>query len=308
MARERNRRQGNTVTVPVDSNPTGQNTQSLDLNAEGEADETKAIDFAEKNDDGAGGYSSVAEGVKRKRERKSDEEKGVGTMLEGNLLEKSNGQDENHGENGGVGVSSPVQGGKKKRGRKSKKEKEDMEMKLVGGDLLEKNGVEYVNHGENGGAGDSSVHGEQKKCGRKSKKEKEDMEMEMSEGNLLEKKRGRDVSRGEKDGVGVSSSVREGVREKPDRKTNKEEKDMKGKEMLESDLLEKKDVQDDNHGSNGGVSRRGRKRKVKVGDGEFEMPAFSSGRVIRKPYSLRSPKVKIEVVMPKVSKKDSKVT
>ncbi|ESW14774.1 hypothetical protein PHAVU_007G016300 [Phaseolus vulgaris] len=266
MARESDMGQGNAVTVPVDSNPTEKNSQSLDFNAVCEADETKAIDFAGKDDDGAGGYYSVAEGVKRKRDRKSEEEEGMGTVLEGHLLEENNGQDGDHGENGGVGVSSSVQGVKKKRGRKSKKEKEEMEMKLSGGNLLEKNGVEYVSHGKNGGVGDSSVQRVKKKRGRKSKKEKEDMELKMSGGNLLEKK-------------GGSSSVQEGVREKP--------------------------------GSNGGVAykRRGRKRKVvKEDDDEFETPAFFSGSGSQKQYSLRSPKVKIEVVMPKINKKDSKLT
>ena len=48
------------------------------------------------------------------------------------MLEEKDAQNENHGENGGVGGSScVVDGVPKKRGRKSKKEKEDMEKKML---------------------------------------------------------------------------------------------------------------------------------------------------------------------------------
>ncbi|CAJ1977653.1 unnamed protein product [Sphenostylis stenocarpa] len=261
MTRGKKKQQGNTVTIPVDSNPTQQNTQSLDFDAGCEAVEIKAMDFTENNHDGAGGYSSVAEGVKRKRGRKSKEEEGMKTMLEGNLLEKNDVQDENHGGNGGVGDCSFVQGVKKKRGRKSKKDKDDMKMKKSEGNLLEKEGVQDVKHGENGG-------------------------------------------------VGGSSSVQEGVRKKPGRNSNKDKQDMKGKEILESKLLEKKDVLDDNHGKISGVAekRRGRKRKTLEEDGDvFGMPADSSGSGIQKQYNFRSPKVNIEVVMPKINQKDIKL-
>ncbi|WVY97363.1 hypothetical protein V8G54_029514 [Vigna mungo] len=83
----------------------------------------------------------------------------------------------------------------------------------------------------------------------------------MSEGNLLVKRRGRDVSHGERDGVGGSSSLQEG-----------------GREGGHGELHEK---------------RHGRKKKlVKEGDGEFEMPAgFSGGGSdIRKQHNFRSRK------------------
>ncbi|WVY97165.1 hypothetical protein V8G54_029316 [Vigna mungo] len=183
-------------------------------------------------------------------------------MSEGSLSEKNSAQDENHGENGGVGVSTSVQGVKKKRGRKSKEEKE-MERKLSEENLLEKNG-------ENSRVGYSSFEGE--------KKETEDMDRKSSEGNLFEKKGGRDVSHGERDGVG-GSSLQEGVTD----------------------------------GGNGELheKRRGRKRKVvKEGGGEFEMPdGFSgSGSDIRKQHNFRTRKVnKTEAVVPKKKKRNKEV-
>ncbi|XP_017415480.2 lysine-specific demethylase JMJ26-like isoform X1 [Vigna angularis] len=248
MAGKGKSRRGNTVTIPVDSNPTLQNIQSLDFNAECEADQRKAINFTETVDDG----------VKRKRGRRSEKE-GKTTMSKGSLSEKNSAQDENHGENGGVGVSTSDQGVKKKRGRKRKKEKEEMERKLLEENLLEK-------IGENSRVGYSFFEDV--------KKETEEMDRKNSDENLLEKKGGRDVSHGERDVVG-GSSLQEGVTDGGN-----------------GELHEKRPV---------------RKRKVvKEGGGEFEIPAgFSgSGSDIRKQHNSRSRKVKIEAVMPKKNKKD----
>ncbi|XP_027935820.1 lysine-specific demethylase JMJ25-like isoform X2 [Vigna unguiculata] len=191
-------------------------------------------------------------------------------MLEGSSLEKGGAGDENRGENGGVEVSTSVQGVKKKRGRKSKQEKYEMEMKLLGENLLEKNG-------ENSRVGCSSVQGAEKKRGRRIKKENEDMDSKISDGSLLEKNGDGDVSHGERDGVGGSSSLQEGVRD---------------------------------GGNGGvHVKRPGRKRKVvKEGDAEFEMSVVlsGSGSGNGKQHNLRTRKVKIEAVKPEKSKRDKK--
>ncbi|TKY50713.1 Lysine-specific demethylase JMJ25 [Spatholobus suberectus] len=204
MARGRKKRQGNTG-IPVDANPTQQETHSLDFDAECE---TKMIKLYVNIGDGVGGSSSVLEGVKKKRGRKSKKEKEDMNkrMLEGNLLGKKDVQDDNHGENGGgvvVGSSSVKEGVKKKRGRKSKKEKEDMKKKMLEGNLLGKKDVQDYNRGENGVVGGSSSvkEGVKKKRGRKSKKEKEDIEKKVLEGNLLEKKDAQDENHGENGGV-----------------------------------------------------------------------------------------------------------
>ncbi|KOM58040.1 hypothetical protein LR48_Vigan11g107300 [Vigna angularis] len=100
------------------------------------------------------------------------------------------------------------------------------------------------------------------------------MDRKYSDENLLEKKGGRDVSHGERDEVG-GSSLQEGVTDGGN-----------------GELHEKRPV---------------RKRKVvKEGGGEFEIPAgFSgSGSDIRKQHNIRSRKVKIEAVMPKKNKRD----
>ena len=130
------------------------------------------------------------------------------------------------------------------------------------------------------------------------------------ERKILEEKDAQNENHGENGGVGGSSSVVDGVPKKRGRKSKKEKEDME-KKMLEGNLLEKKDVQDVNHAENGGVPdmRRGSKRKMlKEDDGEFEMPVDSSGSSIQKQYSLRAPRVNIEEAMPKINKRDPKVT
>ncbi|RDX71974.1 Lysine-specific demethylase JMJ25, partial [Mucuna pruriens] len=103
MPRGRKKRQENTA-IPMDANPTRKITQSLDCEAECEADETKAMNLTEKHDDGVEGSSSVQEVVKKKRGRKSKKEK----------EEMKKKKDvENLGENGGVS--------EKRRGRKRKR-------------------------------------------------------------------------------------------------------------------------------------------------------------------------------------------
>ncbi|KAL2996405.1 hypothetical protein AAZX31_10G269800 [Glycine max] len=244
-----------------------------------------------------GGSFSVSEGVKKKRGRKSKKEK---EDMERKMLEEKDAQNENHGENGEVGGSSSVsEGVKKKRGRKSKKEKEDMERKM-----LEEKDAQNENHGKHVEVGGSSSlsEGVKNKRGRKSKKEKQDMENKM-----IEEKDAQYQNLGESGGVGGSSSVQEVAAKKHGRKSKEEKEDMKRKEMLEDNLLEEKDVQDKNHGENGGVpdTRHGRKRKtLKEDDGE--LPADSPGSGIQKHYSLRAPKVNTEAVMPNISKKDPK--
>ncbi|RDX93087.1 Lysine-specific demethylase JMJ25, partial [Mucuna pruriens] len=93
--------QGNTGTlVDANPNPSHQESLSLDFGAECEAKVT----------------INRAEGVKKKRGRKSKKEKDFGAECEAQMT--------NFAENGAEGL-------KKKRGRKSKKEKEDMEKKKM---------------------------------------------------------------------------------------------------------------------------------------------------------------------------------
>ena len=73
------------------------------------------------------------------------------------------------------------------------------------------------------------------------------------ENKMIEEKDAQYQNLGESGGVGGSSSVQEVAAKKHGRKSKKEKEDMKRKEMLEDNLLEEKDVQDKNHGENGGV-------------------------------------------------------
>ncbi|KAL2323941.1 hypothetical protein Fmac_022999 [Flemingia macrophylla] len=162
MSSGRKKGQGNTVHA----NPTRQETQSVDFDAECKANETKKINLTDKNDDGVGGSSPVIEGAKKKRGRKSKKEM-ENMALEGNLSGRKDAQEDSNGENGdGVGGSSSVKEGvKESRAGRSKNEEEDS--------LLEKKDALEESHGEKGGVSEQRV-------GRKRKMvNKDDGEFEM---------------------------------------------------------------------------------------------------------------------------------